>query len=105
MAAAKLRLIIWYGNSRPSAEVEDVAGVRDYLFCLGIYISGDSCWGARGAATDTGGDAVFCGGRSSLRMDDCAGRTFTEHAGMEGGRFTRGGDFRFGLWAAVLGGA
>ena len=45
-------------------DVEDVAGVRDYLFCVGIDISGDSRGGARGSATDSGSDAVFRGERS-----------------------------------------
>jgi len=54
--------------------VEDAAGVRDYLFCVGIHISGDSCWRAGGATTDSGGDAVFRGGRGSLWLDDYAGR-------------------------------
>src|ERR1700688_3545074 len=97
--------IIHYGNRWASGDVEDFAGVRDYLFCVGIHISGDSCGGARSSTTDSGGDSVFCGGRSPLCLDDRARGALTERARMEVGMFTGDSDFRYGLWTAVLGGA
>jgi drug/metabolite transporter (DMT)-like permease len=76
-----------------------------YLFCVGIDISGDSRGSARGSATDTGSDAVFCGGDCSLWLDDRARGTFTEQAGVEVSDLTWAGDLRSGLRAAFLGGA
>src|ERR1700693_421841 len=70
---------------------------------MGIDISGNSCGRARSSATDSGSDAIFCGGGCFFFVGDFAGRALTQWAAMEGRMFAGDGDLRFRLWIAVLG--
>src|SRR5260370_27837451 len=64
--------------------MEDLAGFRDYLFCVGIHISRNSCWRPRSSAAHSSGDAFPGCGTRSLRLDDRARRTLTECEPMNG---------------------
>src|ERR1700682_6653397 len=92
-----------HGNEYTSRDLEDLAGFRDYLFRLGIDISGHSRWGARGSAVDSGGGALLCRGSGSLWLYDGVGRALTELAPMEVGIFTGDHHLRVRLRAVVLG--
>jgi hypothetical protein len=96
---------ILHGNQRSAPKVEDAAGLRDYLFCLGIHFSCNSRWRPRGSAVPFCGDAVLCGGAGALRLDARAGRALTERAPVGVGIPAGSADFRRRLWTVVLGGA
>ena len=54
--------------------MEDAAGVWGYLFCVGIYVSGNSCGSGRSAAVSLGSDAVFHRRRHAIWLGDGEGR-------------------------------
>ena len=100
---ARVLVEIGYGQQRPSRSVEDAAGVRDHLLCLGIDLSGDSRWGTRDSSADDGFDAVSGGGTGFVRLDDGQGRTATKFEAVDVGDSAGAADFLLRLWVAVLG--
>ncbi len=84
MAIDTVLVGICHGSQHRSPDVEDSVGFRNYLFCVGIHISGNSRWRARSSAIDSGGDALLGSGNRSIWLDDGEGRALTERAPMDG---------------------
>src|SRR5712692_11441007 len=79
----RLLVGICCGRQNPSLKVEDPVGFRDYLFCVGIHISRNSCWRPRSSAVPSGGDAFLSCRTCSLWLDDRARRALTDRAPMD----------------------
>src|ERR1700722_6668689 len=92
------------GNYDSPSGVEDSAGIRHHLLCVGIDISGDPGGRARSAAVPFGGHALSGGGSNSLRVDAAQGRRLTHVTRVEIGDIAGRADIRLRLWAVVLGG-
>src|SRR5450755_328724 len=85
--------------------MEGSACLRDYLFCLGVDVPGDSRGGARGSAISFGGNALPGCGNRALWLDARPGHTLSERARVGRGVVSFGPDFCFRLRTTLLGGA
>src|SRR5882672_2368170 len=91
------------GTQHTSLNMENHFGFRDYLFCVGIYISRNSCWRPRSSTVSFGGNAFLDCRTRSLWLDDGTRRAFPDRAPMGVSIFPRDPDLRPRLWAVVLG--
>src|SRR5450631_1753765 len=67
---------------RPAAEMANPAGVRDYLFRVGLDFLRHPRGSARGAAAAAGGHALFCGGPGALQLAAAAWHAGAQPAGV-----------------------
>src|SRR5450631_4801600 len=67
---------------RPAAEMANPAGVRDYLFRVGLDFLRHPRGSARGAAASAGGHALFCGGPGALQLAAAAWHAGAQPAGV-----------------------
>src|ERR1700692_3783921 len=71
-----------YGNNRTPSSLEDSAGVRNYLFCVGLDLPCNSRGSARGSATGVCLHAFLCCWRHALRLDATEGNALSVAARM-----------------------
>src|SRR5580704_8879040 len=108
MSNPREKLLNWsvgicHGSDQPSSGVEEPVGLRDCLFCVGIYISRHSRWRSRGSTVSFGGNALFGCGARAVWLDARARRAFAKSPRM-GVRIPAGNaDLCLRLWAALLG--
>src|SRR6266480_3777654 len=92
-----------YGGLHSWSSSCEVIGLRSHLFRLGIHVSCDSHWRARGSAAAVRGAAVLCGWPRAVWLDDRATRAHTGQARMEVSLLTCFSDLSCRLRATVLG--
>src|SRR5438067_3365378 len=87
----------------PPGCLEDPAGIRDYLYRVGIHVSCDPCWRAGDAAIPDGGHSFHRRRNGALRMDARYWRSLPHLAGVESCISAWGVDVPDRLCLSVLG--
>ena len=91
------------GSNESWSAMEDPAGLRNYLFCVGVDLLRHSRGRQRSSAFSLLRHALPGRGTPGLRLGDRAGRARTKRAAMDIGISAGVSHLRCGLWAFVLG--